>query len=320
MTDARIFISYSRKDGADAAATLRNDLETKKLSIWQDLIKLRGGVDWWSQIENTLKSKALEHFILIVTPGALESPYVRREIRLARQEGKTVSPVKGPGLEGLAKLPRWIGQVYDLEIPEKHNLLMQVLRGPGSRNRVPMMAPEKPEGFVERPHEFKALKKKLIDAKGDAVAITVALRGAGGYGKTTLAKALAHDPDIEDAYFDGILWAVLGEKPDNLVSIISDLIEILSGERPGLENLDSAAAKLDQTLGDRRILLVIDDPWHKTDLDPFLRGGRNTTRLITTRRDDILPSTVERLPVECHGRGRGFGSLILGSAQGPGGG
>jgi len=29
--------------------------------------------------------------------------------------------------------------------------------------------------------------------KGDAVAITAALRGAGGYGKTMLAKALAHD-------------------------------------------------------------------------------------------------------------------------------
>jgi hypothetical protein len=41
---------------------------------------------------------------------------------------------------------------------------------------------------------------QLLDAKGDSVAITAALRGAGGYGKTTLAKALAHDPDIQDAY------------------------------------------------------------------------------------------------------------------------
>jgi hypothetical protein len=43
--------------------------------------------------------------------------------------------------------------------------------------------------------------------------------GAGGYGKTTLAKALAHDPDIQDAYFDGILWAELGEKPANLLGV-----------------------------------------------------------------------------------------------------
>jgi hypothetical protein len=52
------------------------------------------------------------------------------------------------------------------------------------------MAPEPPADFVKRPKEFDSLKRQLLDAKGDAVAITAALRGAGGYGKTTLAKAL----------------------------------------------------------------------------------------------------------------------------------
>jgi NB-ARC domain len=98
---------------------------------------------------------------------------------------------------------------------------------------------EPPDDFVQRPVEFSELKKKLLDAKGDAIAITAALRGAGGYGKTTLAKALAHDPDVKDAYFDGILWVELGEKPRNLLSIISDLVEILSGERSGLQNINS---------------------------------------------------------------------------------
>ena len=160
------------------------------------------------------------------------------------------------------------------------------------------MAPEPPADFVQRPVEFRALKRKLLDAKGDSVAITAALRGAGGYGKTTLAKALAHDPEIADAYFDGILWAELGEKPENLLSIVADLIEILSGERPGLENLNSAAAKLGEALGDRRILLVIDDAWREQDLRQFLQGGRNTTRLITTRRDDILPFEADRQAVD----------------------
>jgi len=49
------------------------------------------------------------------------------------------------------------------------------------------------------------------------VAIAAALKGAGGYGKTTLANALVHDPDMQDAYFDGVLWVELGEKPDNLL-------------------------------------------------------------------------------------------------------
>ena len=310
----RIFISYSRRDGAAFAATLRKDLEAAQFSVWQDIAALEGNRDWWSQIEDALRSKALQHFVLVVTPGALASKVVRDEIRLAKQEGKTVSAVRGPGLDPNT-VPRWISHVHDLDISEQRALLMSVLAGPSKQNRVPMMAPEPPADFVQRPAEFGALKRKLLDAKGDAVAITAALRGAGGYGKTTLARALAHDPDIADAYFDGILWVELGEKPGNLLSIVSDLIETMTGERPGLENLNAAAAKLGEALGDRRILLIIDDAWREQDLRPFSHGGRNTTRLVTTRRDDILPPTAARQPVDAMQGGEALALLGWGLPQ-----
>ena len=298
IMQAHTFISYSRHDGAEAATKLRQELEAKGFIIWQDLIALEGDRDWWSQIEEAIRAKALCHLVLVVTAAALESKYVRREIRLARQEGKTVSAVKGPGLGDLNKLPRWLGHIYDLDILEQRNRCLRVLEGPSVQKRVPMMAPEPPADFVQRRVEFEALKRKLLDAQGDSVAITAALRGAGGYGKTTLAKALAHDPDIEEAYFDGILWVEVSEKPENLLSIVSDLIEIINGQRPCLENLSSASAKLGEALGDRRILLIIDDAWREQDLRPFLQGGYNTTRLITTRRDDILPLMAERQAVD----------------------
>ena len=63
----------------------------------------------------------------------------------------------------------------------------------------------------------------------------------------------------------------------------------MTGKRPGLESLIAAAAKLGEVLGDRRILLIIDDAWREQDLRPFLQGGRNTTRLVTTRLSGILP-------------------------------
>src|SRR6516225_6178640 len=195
-TQARVFVSYSRQDGAAFAAELRHRLLTEDLSVWQDLVALEGGRDWWSQIEETIRFKALQHFVLVVTPAALASPVVRREIRLARQEGKTVSPVKGPGVSELGNLPRWLGQIFDLDLSEHFTTLIRVLKDQSRQKRVPMMAPEPPIDFVRRPAEFQALKSKLLDARGDAVAISAALKGAGGYGKTTLAKALAHDPEI----------------------------------------------------------------------------------------------------------------------------
>ena len=224
---------------------------------------------------------------------------VRREIQLARQEGKTVCPVKGPGLTDLRALPRWIGQVYDLDLTEHQTTLVRVLQDIVRQKRVPMMAPEPPKDFVPRPKEFDALKTQLLDAKGDAVAgITAALKGAGGYGKTTLAKALAHNSDIQDAFFDGILWAELGQKPERLLSILTDQIEVLTGERPGLETINAAAGKLGEALGDRRILMIVDDAWREQDLKPFLQGGPNCVRLVTTRIDSILPQTALRQPVD----------------------
>jgi hypothetical protein len=278
------------------AAELRKWLEKQNLSVWQDLVALEGGRDWWSQIEDALKSKALQHFILIITPAALDSPFVRSEIRLARQQGKTVCPVKGPGLGGLASLPRWVGQIYDLDLVEHRTTLTRVLQDQSRQKRVPMMAPEPPPDFVQRSAEFNALKTRPLDAKGDPVAaITTALRGAGGYGKTTLAKALAHDPDVQDAYFDGILWSELGKAPQ-LVSILNDLIFLLTGDAPK-KTEPALMTAIGEALGDRRILLIIDDAQREHDLR-YLRGGSNTVRLVTTRIDSVLPDNAVRQRVD----------------------
>jgi WD40 repeat protein len=100
------------------------------------------------------------------------------------------------------------------------------------------------------------------------------------------------------SYFDGILWVELGERAENLLSIISDLITRLTGEPPGLQTINAAASALGEVLGDRRILMVVDDAWRELDLLPLLRGGPSTTRLITTRLDNILPDKAVRQSVD----------------------
>ena len=297
-TEPRIFISYALGDGLEPARRIRDRLMEAGFSLWQDLVAMQGGRDWWSQIEEALRARSVEHLVLIVTPSVLDRPVVRREIRLARQEGVQVTPVMGTDALDTARLPRWIGHVHNLNYPEQWQRLVNVLNGPSTQKRMPFMAPDLPEGNVLRAGEFGLLKAALLDARGDAVGITAALRGAGGYGKTALANALCHDLDIQDAYFDGILRVELGERADNLLGLVSDLIKLITGEPQGFNTVDAAASRLSEALGDRRFLLVIDDAWREEDLRPFLRGGPRTTRLITTRIDSILPLGTTRVTVD----------------------
>lgn len=162
----------------------------------------------------------------------------------------------------------------------------------------PFMAQEEDEDFVPR-RELEPLIRNLLEGSGDGkVAITTALRGAGGYGKTTLAKAVCRDQRIKDKFPDGILWVTLGETPGNLIGYIEDLIYNLSYERPGFTTLDSAKARLMELLDDRCILIVIDDVWNEVHLKPFLQGGAKCARLITTRDDATLPLSTVKIPVD----------------------
>ncbi|MGE3708285.1 MAG: toll/interleukin-1 receptor domain-containing protein, partial [Hyphomicrobiaceae bacterium] len=199
---ARVFISYATKDGSEAAADLRRDLESldqSLYSVWHDLVRLEGGRDWWTQIEAAIRHPILQHLVLIVTPTALTRHVIREELRLARRLGKTVVPVRGPGLDDLAKLPRWLGQVLDLARPEHKETFLRQLAGPSQHNPVPLWPPAPPIDFVPRPQHMVALISDLLDSESqDAIAITAALRGATGYGKTALAQAIAADPRIED--------------------------------------------------------------------------------------------------------------------------
>ena len=161
------------------------------------------------------------------------------------------------------------------------------------------MCKDLPHDFVPRPNEFDALIRKLLDEqREEPIAITAALRGAGGYGKTTMAKALCHDERIQQAFDDGILWVTLGENPGNLVGKLEDLIYMLSEKRPGFTSIDAAIGHLAELLADRDILLVIDDVWNSVHLEPFLQGGKRCARVVTTRNEQVLRADVQRIRVD----------------------
>ncbi|HMA35945.1 MAG TPA: NB-ARC domain-containing protein, partial [Chloroflexia bacterium] len=158
---------------------------------------------------------------------------------------------------------------------------------PPAPRGAPLMAPARPAAFVARPAELQRLRHHLrAGPPGRPLALTTAWPGASGGGKTTLAAALGHDPEVRRAFPAGILWVTLGPAP-NLLAVLTDLVAALIGERPFFGDADAAAAQLDRLVAARRCLLVLDDVWaigHLTAF-PLLRDPR--ALVITTHFPDL---------------------------------
>jgi hypothetical protein len=295
----RIFVSYARMDGKRAAAQIQRRLRDEHgFALWRDLTDLESGKDWIVEIKAAID--AVEYLILVITPGALKSEIVEWEWRYARKQGVCVIPVVGSQSLDIRSLPHWLKRhsfVAPGE-PEQWMRMVRTLEGPCRAIRVPFMAGELPRSFVPRTDLLSDLKLILLDQKtGEAVPTAVGVKGAPAFGKSTVCKALCRENDILEAFYDGILWVTLGPNPGALIDSVSDLIETLTNARPGFRSLEASVARFAELLADRRILIVIDDVWKSEHLTPFLQGGVNCARVITTRISDVLPGDARAVQV-----------------------
>jgi Flp pilus assembly CpaE family ATPase len=81
--------------------------------------------------------------------------------------------------------------------------------------------PNRPENFGGRDAELKTLLAKL--KSGETVAITAALQGTGGIGKTTLARELAAQL-YADKSVKAVLWADVICNDPNAAEILSSWV------------------------------------------------------------------------------------------------
>ncbi len=301
----RIFISYSRSDGRKSAEEFERRIKGDGLTAWRDMKSVEGGENIRHQVLRAIEE--VEHFVLILSQGALDSDWVKREWKHARSTGTKISPILGTPELRTSKLPRWMQRVdvYGISEPERWAKLIAVLRGPGETLRVPYMKGHISDTFVPRPVEYCILRDAVLakpqgDDRGATIALTAALVGAGGYGKTTLANALCRDDEVQAEFTDGIIRVEVGKERDDVRGLIVDVIEKLDlkGRRPGFEDVNVASEHLAELIGERRLLLVIDDVWREKQLRPFLLGGPSCVRLVTTRKPNLLPEGAQRVGVD----------------------
>jgi NB-ARC domain len=64
---------------------------------------------------------------------------------------------------------------------------------------------------VERPELGEALVAAVLSQEAGSVGVTTGLVGAGGFGKTTLARMVAHDLRVRAEFGGGVVWVTVGE-------------------------------------------------------------------------------------------------------------
>ncbi|MHB8600299.1 MAG: tetratricopeptide repeat protein [Ktedonobacteraceae bacterium] len=113
----------------------------------------------------------------------------------------------------------------------------------------------------------------------------IALHGLPGMGKTSLAVALTLDQALRDHFYDGILWAGLGQEPDvpGQLARWGKLLGVTPKDVGNINSREAWGNALHTAIGSRHLLLVIDDAWSVEDALAFRVGGTHCAHVLTTR-------------------------------------
>ena len=186
-------------------------------------------------------------------------------ISLARVEGKIDA--------GFVKVVRRIDETQELIRSSVH---------PATSPLDPYATvPPLPPNFIDRPEITEPLREKLLS--GVATVALTAIEGMGGVGKSMVALGLCHDPRVREAFPDGIVWLTIGkestvpleERIKGLASALNAQFQVYS------------PATYQSLLKDKQVLVVLDDVWRQSDVEPFLLGS-GRAKLLYTSRDKTL--------------------------------
>ena len=137
------------------------------------------------------------------------------------------------------------------------------------------------------------ISKVIVNDNSDensiiCIGITVTIRGIGGIGKSTLAKALCYHPLIKSYFTHGFLWISLTPPCLSPEVILRDIYNRLTGDSI-MCNISLLKDKIRLFFSNFpcKLLIILDDVTDAQDISEYVEVFSSCKIVMTTRRNDI---------------------------------
>ncbi|KAI9166018.1 hypothetical protein LWI28_024720 [Acer negundo] len=207
---------------------------------------------------------------------------VDMQTELIRDNTKILEQVEEMGVNIQTELIRDNTKILE----QVEEIRKKIDRDGGVSNRVefdgPCLVPDPPEITPGLDAPLKELRTELVKDDGMQVIVVSA---PGGAGKTTLVKKLCADNEIKDKFRENIFFVNVSKTPD-VKLIVQRIFQHKKCEMPTFQTEEATINDLERLLksiGQKAILLVLDDVWSESLVQKFKFNLPNYRILVTSR-------------------------------------
>ena len=292
-----IFLSYARADDEDGFVRAVHETLTREgFTVWWDMVAMPSrGLTFLHEIAEAID--AADRVLVVLSPTAVHSEYVRAEWQYALAADKVVTPVLRAGDFDL--LPPELKGTHCEDVrttrdaAEARAAIVRLASAPPAPLASAVSVPVPPPHYRPRPDQVARVAARLALAQPEQLAVppqerTFVVHGMGGIGKSVLAAAVARSTATRRVFKDGVIWIPVGPGAQPL-TVLQQMALRLGDDLAKYGTEAAARLQLATRLDRGAVLIVLDNVWDRGPVEPVRDAlGARCRLLITAREPGVL--------------------------------